>query len=117
MLRGWFHTILEIDRGNLKRGVLGLVMVVVEIVRDALTTQALRRIEAGNLTDEECERLGRALHDLEAAIDSIKREQGLEDLVRSFREELDDAINKAVQTLVPITYGSMEDVKESLANN
>lgn len=88
-----------------------------EIVRDTLTTQALRRVEAGNLTGEECERLGRALRDLEAAIDSIKREQGLEDLVKSFREELDDTINKAVQTLVPVTYGSMEDVKESLADN
>jgi hypothetical protein len=92
--------ILEIDRDNLKQGVLGLVMAIVEIIRDALRTQAFRRIEAGNLTDEECERLGRALHDLDVTIDSIKQEQGLEVAVRSVREGLDEAINGAIQTFI-----------------
>lgn len=105
--------ILDIDQGDFKRGVLGLVMVVVEIIRDALATQASRRIDAGNLSDDECERLGRALHDLDVAIDSIKREQGLEDLVGSIREDLDDAINQAVQTLIPNYYPRLNGEREA----
>lgn len=93
--------VLDLDRGNLKRGVLGLVVALVEIIRDALRIQALRRIEARSLTDEECERLGKALEDLDDAIDSIKQEQGLEDAVRSVRDGLDDAVDDVVRALIP----------------
>ncbi len=93
--------ILEVDKSNVKQGLLGLILFLVEVIRDALRTQALRRIESGELTDEECERLGRALRDLDAAIDSIKQEHGLEDAVRSLREGLDDVVNEVVQTCIP----------------
>ena len=69
---------INIDEDNLKNGVLGLVLAVVEILRDALQNQATRRIESGALTGEEVERLGAALADLDAAIEGIKLEQGLD---------------------------------------
>ena len=55
---------IEIDEDNLKHGVLGLVMAIVEVVRDALQIQALKRAESGMLSDEEMNRLGDALMEL-----------------------------------------------------
>ncbi|MDI6640389.1 MAG: gas vesicle protein K, partial [Methanocellales archaeon] len=65
--------IVDIDEDNLKQGILGLVIALVEIIKDALEEQALRRIEGGSLTEEEVERLGEALMDLDEALESIKR--------------------------------------------
>jgi len=90
---------INIDEDNLKNGVLGLVLAVVEILRDALQNQATRRIESGTLTDEEVERLGAALADLDIAIEGIKREQGLEQAVQSVRDGLDDLVNDVVQQI------------------
>ena len=88
---------INIDEDSLKNGVLGLVLAVVEILRDALQNQATRRIESGALTDEEVERLGAALADLDIAIEGIKREQGLEQAVQSVRDGLDDLVDDVVQ--------------------
>ena len=91
---------IHIDEGNLKNGVLGLVLAVVEILRDALQNQATRRIDSGSLTDDEVERLGGALADLDLAIEGIKREQGLVQAVQSVRDGLDDIVNDVVQRAV-----------------
>ena len=91
---------INIDEDNLKSGVLGLVMAVVEILRDALQNQATRRMESGSLSEDETERLGQALSDLDLAIEDIKREQGLDQAVQSVRDGLDDIVNDAVQSLV-----------------
>ena len=90
---------INIEEDNLKSGVLGLVLAVVEILRDALQNQATRRIESGTLTDEEVERLGAALADLDLAIEDIKREQGLEQAVQSVRDGLDDVVDEVVQLM------------------
>ena len=90
---------INIDEDNLKNGVLGLVLAVVEILRDALQNQATRRIESGTLTDEEVERLGSALADLDRAIEGIKCEQGLQQAVQSVRDGLDDLVNDVVQRI------------------
>ena len=94
---------IDINEDNLKSGVLGLVLAVVEIIRDALQNQATRRMESGSLSDEEVERLGQALADLDVAIEDIKREQGLEQAVQSLRDGLDDLVNDAVQGLIDPT--------------
>jgi len=105
---------IDIDEDNLKSGVLGLVMAVVEIVRDALRNQAARRMESGTLTDEEIERLGRALADLDLAIEDIKREQGLQEAVQSVRDGLDDLVDDAVQRI--INPGAWPDESVGLEN-
>jgi hypothetical protein len=91
---------LDIDENNLKHGVLGLVIALVEIIRDALRIQALRRMEGGSLTDEECERLGEALLDLDVAIEEIKEEQGITESVQAVRDGLDDIVNEVVDRMV-----------------
>ena len=91
---------IDIQEDNLKQGVLGLVMALVEIIRDALKTQALRRVEGKSLTDEETERLGRALMDLDAAIDGIKQEMGITEAVQSVRDGLDDIVDDVVRQVL-----------------
>ena len=88
--------LLDIDEKNLKHGVLALVIALVEVIREALKHQALRRMEGGNLTEEEIERLGIALMDFEAAVDEIKREQGIGESVKSVRDGLDKIVDDAL---------------------
>jgi len=85
--------VLEIDEKNLKHGVLGLVIALVEIIRDALKLQAFKRMESGNLTEEEIERLGRTLSDLDVTIEEIKQEQGINESVQAIRDGLDDIVD------------------------
>lgn len=91
---------LEIDEGNLKQGVLGLVVTLVEIIRDALRHQAVRRMEGGSLSDEEVERLGRALIELDNAIQQIKEEMGIAETVRSVRDGLDNFVDDLIDDLI-----------------
>ena len=91
---------LDIDEDNLKHGVLGLVIALVEIIRDALRIQAFRRMDGGSLTDEECERLGEALLDLDVAIEEIKEEQGITESVQAVKDGLDDIVDEVVDRTV-----------------
>jgi hypothetical protein len=70
---------IDIDPDRVERGLGQLVLTVVELVRQLLERQALRRVEAGSLTDEEVERLGLALMRLEERMERLKEEFGLED--------------------------------------
>lgn len=92
---------INLDEKNLKHGVLGLVVALVEIVADTLKVQAVRRMEGGSLTEAEVERLGRALQELDAAIEEIKTEQGICETVKSVRDGLDDAVDRLVGRLAP----------------
>jgi len=62
-----------------ENGLARLVLSIIELVRRLLEKQALRRMDAGNLTEEEIERLGTALMKLEEKLMEMKRVFGLED--------------------------------------
>lgn len=91
---------INIDEKNLKHGVLGLVIAIVEVIRDTLRLQAIRRIEGKSLTQEETERLGLALADLDKAIEDMKEEQGVSEAVQNVRSGLDDLANDIVNKIV-----------------
>lgn len=91
---------IDIDEKNLKHGVLGLVIALVEIIKDALRLQALKRMEGGSLTDEEIERLGQALMDLDTAIEEIKEEQGVSESVKSVRDGLDNIVDELLDKII-----------------
>jgi len=91
---------LDVDEDNLKHGLLGLVMALVEIIRDALRIQGFERMESGVLTEEEVERLGEALMDLDVAIEEIKEEQGITDSVQAVRDGLDEIVDDVVDRIV-----------------
>jgi len=64
-----------------RRGwLLKLVLALVELLRQLMEKQAMRRIEAGSLSGEEIERLGRGLMDAEATIHTLQRQFGIDDL-------------------------------------
>ncbi|MBM3142929.1 MAG: gas vesicle protein K [Chloroflexi bacterium] len=91
---------IEIDERNLKHGVLGLVIALVEVIRDALRIQAFKRMESGILTEEECERLGEALMDLDIALEEIKEEQGITESVQAVRDGLDEIVNDVIDRII-----------------
>jgi len=93
--------VLDIKQDNLKRGVLGLVLALVEIIRDTLKIQALKRMEGGSLTEEEIERLGEALLELDSAIDQIKEEQGVTEAVQAVRDGLDHMVDEVIDQIIP----------------
>jgi hypothetical protein len=92
--------VLDIDEKSLKHGVLGLVIALVEIIRDALKLQAIKRMEGGSLTEGEMERLGEALMDLDLAIEEIKEEQGIVESVKSVRDGLDEIVDDVLDRMV-----------------
>jgi hypothetical protein len=53
------------------RGLGRLVVTLLEVVRQVVERHALRRVEAGGLDDEQIERLGRALMELEVTFDEL----------------------------------------------
>ncbi|MBA3019433.1 MAG: gas vesicle protein K [Desulfobacteraceae bacterium] len=91
---------IDIDEKNLKHGVLGLVIALVEIIKDALRLQAMKRMEGGSLTEEEIDRLGRALMDLDTAIEEIKKEQGISESVKSVRDGLDNIVDELLDKMI-----------------
>ena len=90
---------IQIESDNLKEGILGLVMAVVEILKDVLQKQAIHRLESGSLNDEEADRLGLAFMKLDEAIEKIKKENNLKQTSDKIRAELDGIVGDALNTL------------------
>src|ERR1043165_5022321 len=70
---------ISADPEIVENGLARLVLSIIELVRRLLEKQALRRMDAGNLTEEEIERLGTALMKLEEKMTELKKVFGLED--------------------------------------
>jgi hypothetical protein len=70
---------IDADPENVERGLAQLVLTIVELLRQLMERQALRRVEAGSLDAETVERLGRTLMALEARMEELKQTFGLSD--------------------------------------
>ena len=70
---------IEEDREDVARGLAQLVMTLIELLRQLMERQAIRRVEAGGLSDEQIERLGQALMALEQRMEELKEDFGLRD--------------------------------------
>ena len=92
--------VVDIDEKSLKHGILGLVIALVEIIRDALNLQAMKRMEGGSLTEEEMERLGETFMELDTAIEEIKEQQGIIESVRSVRDGLDEVVDDVLDKMI-----------------
>ena len=62
---------VEADESSLQRGLAQLVLVLVEILGELLERQAVRRMSAGTLSDEEAEKLGSAFLALHRRVDEL----------------------------------------------
>ena len=63
---------LQTDAESVERDLFKLVLTIIELVRQLMEKQALRRVEEGDLTDEQIEGLGQGLMHLEAAMEELK---------------------------------------------
>ena len=68
---------LEGDAEHIERGLAQLVLTLIELVRQLMERQAIRRVEAGGLSGEQIERLGLALMALEQGMEELKEAFGL----------------------------------------
>ncbi|SFK30279.1 MULTISPECIES: gas vesicle protein K [Streptomyces] len=91
---------ITVDEKSLKQGVLSLVVTLVEVIQEALERQALRRMNGGDLTEEELERLGDALLELDEAVEEIKSDHGITDSVADLHRGLDEVVDDVVDKLV-----------------
>ena len=69
---------ISTDPERVERDLAKLVLSVIELLRQLLERQAVRRVESGVLSDEEIERLGLTLLKLEARMGELKTVFGLD---------------------------------------
>ncbi|MFI0786130.1 gas vesicle protein K [Streptomyces lydicus] len=67
----------DIDRDQMGRDLVSLVLTVVELLRQLMERQAIRRVEQGDLSDEQVERIGETLMCLEERMTELCDQHGL----------------------------------------
>jgi len=78
-LDGALRRRVNADRDNLEKGLAQLVLTLIELLRQLMERQAIRRIEGGSLSAEEVERLGETFMLLAERMEELKEAFGLED--------------------------------------
>lgn len=63
---------LETDPDSVERDLFKLVLTIIELIRQLMEAQALRRVEQEDLTDDQVESLGLGLSRLEEAMEDLK---------------------------------------------
>ena len=68
---------IEIDKDAVRRDLMKLVLTIVELLRQLMERQAIRRVENGDVTEQQEEDLGMALMHLQEAMDELTEQFGL----------------------------------------
>jgi Gas vesicle protein K len=63
---------METDPDSVERDLFKLVLTIIELIRQLMEAQALRRVDDGTLSDEQVENLGLGLSRLEEAMEDLK---------------------------------------------
>lgn len=87
------------DDGDVGSGLVALVITVLELLVEAIEREAIRRMESGDLSDDEIERVGQTLQAVEAEIERLKHEQSVADQSARLREDLDGLVQQALTRL------------------
>jgi hypothetical protein len=70
---------IDADPEKVERGLAQLVLTLIELLRQLMERQALRRMEQGRLDDDQVERLGLTFMRLAERMEELKAEFGLRD--------------------------------------
>ena len=70
---------INVDPEKVEQGLAQLVLTLIELLRRLMERQAVRRVEAGSLSDDEIERLGQTFIKLQERMDELREIFGLED--------------------------------------
>ena len=76
-LRGILPERIDVDPDGVDQGLAKLVLTLIELLRQLLERQAVRRMEGGSLSDDEVERMGLALMRLEEKVHELAGQFGL----------------------------------------
>ena len=68
---------LDGDPESAEKGLATLVLTIVELLRQLMERQALRRVEDGSLTEDQIERIGSTLMALESRMAELRKHFGL----------------------------------------
>lgn len=68
---------VECTPENIDQGLAKLVLSLIELLRQLLERQAIRRMEGGSLSDEQIEQMGESLMKLESKIAELSEQFGL----------------------------------------
>jgi Gas vesicle protein K len=68
---------IDADPESVEKGLVTLVLTLVELLRQLMERQALRRVEQGSLTDDQIEKVGSTLMALEARMAELRDHFGL----------------------------------------
>ena len=68
---------INADPESVEQGLAQLVLTLVDLLRELMERQALRRIDGGTLDDDQIERLGRTFMLLQERMDELVEEFGL----------------------------------------
>jgi hypothetical protein len=80
------------------RGLGRLVVTLLDVVRQVVERQALRRADAGDLSDADVERLGRALMDLQTTFDELIEHFGVQPDDVYLSLDLDAVLRQEIRT-------------------
>ena len=68
---------INIDQADVSKGLAKLVLTIIELLRELLERQAIRRIDSGTLTKEEINNLGTTFMKLAEKMEELKSQFGL----------------------------------------
>lgn len=107
-------TQIDIDGEGARDGLMTLVVTVIELLVEVMEREAIRRMESGDLTDEEVERIGSQFAALEDELESIKDDEGIDQPVEELRGQLDGVVEDAIRSIdesrhQDLTYNPIED--------
>ncbi|PZF83901.1 gas vesicle protein K [Jiangella anatolica] len=68
---------IDADADSVERDLFKLVLTVIELIRQLMERQALRRVDEGDLSDAQVEALGQALLRLDTAMAELRGRYGL----------------------------------------
>ena len=69
---------VELDHDTVERDLMRLVLTVIELLRQLMERQALRRVDRGDLTEDQEERIGLTLMLLAERMEELRTRYGLE---------------------------------------
>ncbi len=69
---------IQLEPNNVEQGLAKLVLTIIELLRQLMERQAMRRVDNGTLSDEQIEQLGLTLMELERKMQELKIIFGLE---------------------------------------
>ena len=94
--------VVDLREDDLLRGVLVLVVVLSEVMKDTLKFQTFHRLEEEGLSEQEIERVREALMDLDASLDRVRGDQKLSPAVHQIR----DCLNKWIDGILDTVLGA-----------